>query len=184
MDGGGDSFRVVEPALCYKLVTGGLMLDLLSLIVDVCQGDLASTYVLHPSLTSVSVNTQVHPTPRSTSTPRSQPIPSYLLYASLVFHHSQAPISIATKWLAQPQFLSISWSWLKCHSPPYTTCSSTDGNKAATFHSLAPYTLTTRSCPFQEVNYLSSVSICSLPLFYHPSLFQHPWPLPSPFIWP
>ena len=44
--------------------------------------------------------------PRSISTPRSQPMLSYLLYSSLMFHCSQAPISIATKHLAQPQFPS------------------------------------------------------------------------------
>ena len=41
-------------------------------------------------------------TPRSISMPRSQPMSSYLLYSSLVFCCSQAPISIATKRLAQP----------------------------------------------------------------------------------
>ena len=35
--------------------------------------------------------------PRSIPMPRSQPMSSYLLYSSLMFHHSQAPISIATK---------------------------------------------------------------------------------------
>ena len=41
-------------------------------------------------------------TPRSISMPRSQPIPSYPLYSSLVFRCSQVPISIATKHPAQP----------------------------------------------------------------------------------
>ena len=56
--------------------------------------------------------------PRSISTPRSQPRPRYLLYSSLMFCHSQAPISITTKCPAQPQFPSIFWSWPKHHSPP------------------------------------------------------------------
>ena len=45
--------------------------------------------------------------PRSPSTPKSQPMSSYLLYSSLVFCHSQAPISITAKHLAQPQFPSL-----------------------------------------------------------------------------
>ena len=44
-----------------------------------------------------SVNTQIQTTPRSPSTPRSQALSSYLLYSSLVFHRSQAPISITAK---------------------------------------------------------------------------------------
>ena len=53
-------------------------------------------------------------TPRSISTPRSQPMSSYPLYSSLVLHHSQAPISVATKCLAQPWFPSIFRPWLRC----------------------------------------------------------------------
>ena len=34
---------------CYELVIGGLMSELLSLIADVCQRDLALTYMLEPS---------------------------------------------------------------------------------------------------------------------------------------
>ena len=37
------------------------------------------------------------PTPRSISTPRSQPKPNYPLYSTLVFHHNQAPISITSQ---------------------------------------------------------------------------------------
>ena len=46
-------------------------------------------------------------TPRSPSVPRSQPLSSYLLYSSLVFHCSQVPISITAKRLAQPRFPSF-----------------------------------------------------------------------------
>ena len=56
--------------------------------------------------------------PRSISTPRSQPMSSYLLYSSLVFHCSQVPISVTTKCLAQPRFLSILHSWLRHSSLP------------------------------------------------------------------
>ena len=45
--------------------------------------------------------------PRSLFTPRSQPMSSYLLYSSLVFHHSQAPISVSAKRLTQPRFPSL-----------------------------------------------------------------------------
>ena len=34
---------------CYGLIARGLALELLGLIAEVCQSDLASTYVLHPS---------------------------------------------------------------------------------------------------------------------------------------
>ena len=46
-------------------------------------------------------------TPRSLSAPRSQPISSYQLYSSLVFHCSQAPISVVAKRLTQPWFPSL-----------------------------------------------------------------------------
>ena len=36
-------------------------------------------------------------TPRFSSMPRSQPMSSYPLYSSLVFCHSQAPISVTAK---------------------------------------------------------------------------------------
>ena len=45
--------------------------------------------------------------PRSPSVPRSQPLSSYPLYSSLVFHCSQAPISITAKRLTQPRFPSF-----------------------------------------------------------------------------
>ena len=48
-------------------------------------------------------------TPRSPSVPRSQPMSSYLLYSSLMFHCSQAPISVTAKRLTQPQFPSFLW---------------------------------------------------------------------------
>ena len=44
---------------------------------------------------------------RSPSAPRSQPISSYPLYSSLVFHCSQVPISVAAKHLTQPRFPSL-----------------------------------------------------------------------------
>ena len=46
------------------------------------------------------------PMPRSTSIPRSQVMPRYLLYSSLMFHCSQAPISIATKHLSGDDLFS------------------------------------------------------------------------------
>ena len=74
------------------------------------------------------------PTPRSISTPRSQPTPWYPLYSSLIFHHSQARISIATKHHAQPRLpLSSGLTW-SITQPSNVT--STIGNKTATFHSL------------------------------------------------
>ena len=48
---------------------------------------------------------KTEPMPRSITTPRSQPMSSYPLYFSLVFRRSQAPISVATKRLAQPRSL-------------------------------------------------------------------------------
>ena len=50
--------------------------------------------------------------------PRFQPMSSYLLYSSLVFHHSQAPISIAIKCLAQPRSLPALQSQLRHYSSP------------------------------------------------------------------
>ena len=58
------------------------------------------------------------PMPRSISTPRSQPTPWYPLYSSLMFHCSQAPISVATKHHAQPRLPSSSvLSWRITNHP-------------------------------------------------------------------
>ena len=122
--------------------------------------------------------------PRSISMPRSQPMPSYPLYSSLMFCHSQVPISIVTKHLAQPWFSLILQSWPRHWSSLVGCIISIDGNKVAAFYPLAPHTLVTGSQPSRKVNSPSLVSICFLPLSYYPSLFQHPWPSPSPFIWP
>ena len=107
------------------------------------------------------------PMPRSKTMPRSKSKPRYPLYSSLVFCHSQGPMS--------------------CHDPINllslakalpTTCTlhdaSAGGNKTAAFCFSAPCTLVTSSHPFKEVNHSSSFSLHFLPLFYHPFLFQHP----------
>ena len=41
--------EVAVQIYCYRLVTRGLMSEMLILIVEVSQRDLTSTYVLHPS---------------------------------------------------------------------------------------------------------------------------------------
>ena len=113
------------------------------------------------------------PTPRSTSMPRSKSKPRYPLYSSLMFHHYQAPISIAAK---HPCPATIPIYLPSSAKASLTNCTlrivSAGGNEAATFCSSAPHTLATRSQPFRKDDYPSSVSICSLPLFYHPSLFN------------
>ena len=93
--------------------------------------------------------------------------PHVPLQPSTLLHHNQAPC---------PAMIPIDLPVLaKVSLTTQTLCViSANSNKMVVFHSLVPYTLATGSCPFKEVNYLSSVSICSLPLFYHPSLFQHP----------
>ena len=68
-------------------------------------------------------------TPRSISTPRFQPMSSYPLYSSLMFRHSQAPISVAIKHLAQLRSL------LAIHSQPRHHSSSAG-------HVLFPQTVT------------------------------------------
>ena len=61
-----------------------------------------------------------------------------------------------------------------------TTCTlcviSAGGNKTAAFHSSAPHTLVTGSCPFKEVNYPSSCSIYFLSLFITHTCFNIPDP--------
>ena len=54
-------------------------------------------------------------TPRSPSTPRSQPMSGYPLYSSLVFCHSQVPISVTAKH-PSPSQPSASFSHNFCHS--------------------------------------------------------------------
>ena len=56
------------------------------------------------------------PTPRSILTPRFPPMSNYPLYSSLVFHRSQAPISIAIKHHAQPRSPPTIRSWPRHHS--------------------------------------------------------------------
>ena len=61
-------------------------------------------------------------------------MPRYLLYSSLVFHHSQAPCP-ATIPVDLPALAKASLTTHTLH------VISTDGNKTAMFRSLAPYTL-------------------------------------------
>ena len=81
--------------------------------------------------------------------------------------HNQAPC---------PAMIPINLLVLAEASPTTQTLQvvSADDNKMAAFHSLVPYTLATRSHPFNEINYPSSVSICSPTPFYYLSMFQHP----------
>ena len=98
--------------------------------------------------------------PRSISMPRSQPMSSYPLYSSLVFCHSQAPISVATKCLAQPEISinppSSAEMLIITHKPCII---SEDGNKVATFYPLALCTLATRSQVYWKDCSPSTVSI-------------------------
>ena len=63
------------------------------------------------ALRSIVSSTWVHRDllliPKSGLTPRSQPMSSYLLYSSLVFCHSQAPIFVTAKCLTQLRFPSF-----------------------------------------------------------------------------
>ena len=98
--------------------------------------------------------------PRSISMPRSQPMSNYPLYLSLMFCHSQAPISAATKCLAQPEISinppSSAETLIITHKPCII---SKDGNKVATFYPLALCTLATRSQVYWKDCSPSTVSI-------------------------
>ena len=123
-------------------------------------------------------------TPRSIPTPRFQPMSSYPLYSSLMFCCSQAPISIAIKRLAQPRSLPVIHSWPRHHSS-----STGDVSFPQMVMGWPPSTLSAYTPWWPEVNYirkgvLHHQFLLTHTLIPHPSLFQHPWPLPSPFTWP
>ena len=119
--------------------------------------------------------------PRSTTTPRSQPMSSYPLYFSLVFHRSQVPISVATKRLAQPRSLPSLRPQPRHPSSPVGYVSFPQ-----TVTGQLPVIFTAHT-PWQpEGNYIRRTIfhhqfslVCTL--IPHPFLFQPPWPLSSPF---
>ena len=114
-------------------------------------------------------------TPRSIPMPRSQPMSSYPLYSSLMPHHTQMPISIATKHLAQP--------WYSINPPvsaetliiTHRLCIiSVDSNQLATFDPSALRTLATRSQLYQKGCSPSPVSIYFLLLLLTRPCFNIP----------
>ena len=111
--------------------------------------------------------------PKSELMPRSQPMSSYLLYSSLVFHHSQVPC---------PAMISVTPMLGRdanhFHKPSNIF---KGGNEAATFDLLAPGILTTGSRVYWEDCSPSTVPHSILIFSTNPLLFQHPWPSPSPF---
>ena len=123
------------------------------------------------------------PAPRSLPMPRSQPMSSYLLYSSLVFHCSQAPISVAAKRLTQPLFLPPPSSAEALLITRRLCIISADSNRAATLDPLGLRTLMTGSGPYWKHHSPSSVffqispslltcSCSTIPDPYHSCLFD------------
>ena len=117
--------------------------------------------------------------------------------------HTQIPAYVQLPTLFQPHALLQPSTHLHCDQAPCPAKISTghpfsaeapliirrpsiisaDGNGVATIDHLGLYTLVTRSQPYRKGCSPSSVPLTHT-LIPHPSLFQHPWPLPSPFTWP
>ena len=134
--------------------------------------------------------------PRSPSAPRSQPMSSYPLYSSLLFCHSQAPISVTAKRPSPsqpsahlrhsqapcPATISVtpvlSWDANYFHKPSNI---SEGSNEVATLDLSAPGILTTGSRVYWEDCFPSTVPHSILIFSTSPFLFQHPWLSPSPF---
>ena len=107
--------------------------------------------------------------PKPKLMPRSQPISSYPLYSSLMFHHSQVPcpamISIIPPCSAETLTISRKPSII-----------SKDGNEVAPLYLLAPCTLVTRSQVYWRDHSPSTVSIQFLPLLLTCPCFNTPDP--------
>ena len=116
------------------------------------------------------------PAPRSLPMPRSQPMSSYLLYSSLVFHCSQAPISVAAKRLTQPLFLPPPSSAEALLITRRLCIISADSNRAATLDPLGLRTLVTGSGPYLKDHSPSAVPIQFLYFLLTCSCFNTPDP--------
>ena len=119
------------------------------------------------------------PMPRSIPTLRFQPMSSYPLYSSLVFHRSQAPISVAIKRHAQPRPLLTLHPQPRQHPSPAGLCTISIGGNGRPGPCRPIHPGNWKSTILERLS-PSSTPFLVRTLFPHPFLFQHPWPLLSP----